>query len=156
MSLETRIRSGSLHPAFLTRELRRRDLGYAGFMACGSILAIAAVLRWLPTDTWLYLALATVFRLPVLSVFVVGGLVGAAFAVSAWREWPLPLLTVLTAGTVSVPWLARRWPGAAEVSADLYLALYTLVALMLPLRWYLVDRRRLRRRHPPVVDENWL
>jgi hypothetical protein len=136
--------------------MRWRTLGYAGFLACGLVLAGAFLLNWLPTDTWLYLGLAAVYELPVLFVFAAGCLLGAGFAVARWREVGLPLLTVLTAGVPLVPWAHRAWPEIWSLGAPLYLGAYTLLAILLPLRWYLRDRPRLLRRFPPRDDSGWI
>jgi hypothetical protein len=147
---------GDLHPACLPREMRRRHLGYAGFLCCGSVCGIALALNWLPTNSWLYVGLAALFRLPVLMVFNLGALVGATFSVVAWREWQLPVLTGLTVITAFLPWMVQRWPAIPDPAVGAYLVSYVLLALGLPARWYLIDRRRLLGRHPPHIEPEWL
>ena len=155
-SLARRIADGRLHPATLPREMRWRDLGYAGFLSCGLVLLGAFALNWLPTSTWLYLGLAWLYELPVLFVFAVGGLLGFSFAIARWRELALPLLAVLTLGAPAIPWLYRSSPAIWGFGAPFYLILYTALAIALPLRWYLRDRRRLSDRFLVRPDDGWI
>lgn len=156
MSLIQRIERKQLHPALLPRELRWRDIAYASFLVCGLVMGGAILLNWTPTDTWFYLGLAWLYRLPILFVFTGGTVLGTAFSLVAWREWRLPVLSLATLLTTSIPWLVMRWPSTSDLAVGGYLVGYPLVALSLPLWWYVVDRRRLLRRHPSSVEPEWL
>ena len=156
MSLTQRVRNQQLHPAMLPREMRWRDVAYLCFVVCGGVLLGAVLLNWIPTDTWVYIALAWLYSFPVLFVFTVAALAGAAFSLVAWREWRLLLLSSLTLLTAWIPWLVRQWPVLPDLVVGSYLALYLVLSIGGPLWWFLIDRRRILERYPPQVERGWL
>jgi hypothetical protein len=136
--------------------MRWRDLGYAGFLCSGLVLLGAVALNWLPTDSWLYLGLARVYELPILFLFAGGGLLGIGFAIARWSESALSILAVLTIAAPAIPWLYRSWPEIWGIGAPVFLLSYTFLAVGLPLRWYLRDRRRLHKRFVAQPDRSWI
>lgn len=156
MSLTQRVESHQLHPALLPKEMRWRSVGYVCFLISGGVVLGAVVLNWIPTDTWLYIGLAWLYGLPVLFVFTVAALLGAAFSMVAWREWRLPLLSLMTLLTAWIPWLVRSRPAIPDGVVGGYLAVYLALSVGVPLWWFFVDRRRLLERYPPHVEREWL
>jgi len=156
MSLAERIELKHLHPAFLPREMRWRGIAYASFFCCGLILLGAVLLNWIPTHTWVYSGLAWLYRRPILLVFTLAAVLGAAFSLVAWREGRLIVLSLATLLTAWIPWLVMRWPAIPDRLVVGYLSAYIALALALPLWWMFVDRRRLLRRYPPYSDRGWL
>jgi len=156
MSLAQRVERKHLHPASLPREMRWRDIAYASFLGCGLALLGAVLLNWIPTDTWIYSGLAWLYRRPILFVFTLAAVLGAAFSLVAWREWRLIVLSLATLLTAWIPWLVMRWPAIPDLVVVGYLSAYILFALALPLWWYFIDRRRLLHRYPPHREPDWL
>lgn len=124
------------------RELRLRDLGYAGFLAVGLVQATAFLLRWTPTSGWFYRTLAPRFAFPGAVVLVVGAILGAALALALPRERRLLLLAGSTALLPVVLWASVRWSAVAELAAPIYFVGLTMLTLALPADWFLRRRRR--------------
>ncbi len=130
------------HPAYLTQGIRRRDLAYACYLYFGIMLGIAFLLNWLPTGSWLYGLVADRFGAAVLFGFLPAGIVGVGSTFHLRRDPPLIVLAVLTAGVPAVLWAIGLW-SVASAAAGVYFGVFTLLALALPLRWFLGLRRRL-------------
>ena len=131
------------HPAYLAQGVRRRDLAYACFLYFGVMLAIAFLLNWLPTGSWLYGFVADRFGAAVLFGFMPAAIVGVGSTFYLRRDLPLIVLAVLTAGVPAVLWVAGRSPADGDAVGGVYFGTFTLLALALPLRWFLDLRRRL-------------
>ena len=130
------------HRAHLAQGIRRRDWAYACFLYFGVMLAIAFLLNWLPTGGWLYGVVADRFGAAVLFGFLPAGIVGVGSTLYLRRDRPLLALAALTLGIPAVLFLAE-WPAAGDVIGGVYFGAFTLLALALPLRWFLDLRRRL-------------
>ncbi len=130
------------HPAHLAQGIRRRDLAYACYLYFGLMLAIAFLLNWLPTGSWLYGWFADRFGATVLFGFLPAGIVAVGSTFHLRRDPPLIILAVSTAGVPAVLWATGRG-SVAGAGAGVYFGVFTLLALALPLRWFLGLRRRL-------------
>ena len=144
-----------LHPAYLTQGRRRRDLAYACYLYFGVMLAVAFVLNVVPTDSRVYGFIADQIGATVLFGFVPAGLLGVGSSLYL-RDPPLLVLAALTAGVPLVLWTAGHVPLVAGLGGGLFFAALTVLALVLPLRWYFDVRRRLieaERRAPAPASE---
>ncbi len=131
-----------VHPATLRREVRRRDLAYAGFLYFGLALAVAFTLNFVPTSWWVYRFVSPWFGFPVLALSWPVGLVALGTSLTVWREWPLWLLAACLLATPGLLWRAPG-PGGAADWLGLYFVGFAVLASGLPLWWFLVERRRL-------------
>jgi hypothetical protein len=156
MSLIRRVEQKQLHPAMLPREMRWRSVAYGCFLICGLLLFGAVLLHWLPTDGWVYLGMDWLYRRPVLLVFTVAALCGAAFSLVAWREWRLLVLSLATLLMALVPWIVMHWPATPDAAVGVWLALYLIMTIGGSLWWLQIDRRRILRRYPPRLERGWL
>ena len=130
------------HPSYLARGVRRRDVAYACYLYFGAMLAIAFILNWAPTGSLLYGVVADSFGAAVLFGFIPAALVGVGNTLYLRRDLPLVVLAVATLGVPVVLRLAE-WPSVGDLIGSVYFGAFTLLALVLPLRWFLVLRRRL-------------
>ncbi len=151
MRIERRIAAGDLHPGRLPGVVLHVDLAAAGLAACGLVLAGAWALNLLPTDTWLWGALARLYRFPMLGVFTLGALLAAAYTLVDRREPILVALAGLAFLTPVLPWSVLYRPALDPVAAAYY-ALYPAANLVFALHWLLRARPALLRRHPPPPD----
>lgn len=129
-----------LHPAHLSEGFRYRDLAYACFLYFGIMLAVAFLLNGLPTHWWLYGVVADRFGAAVLFGFLPAGVGGVGSVLFRCRDRPLVVLALATAGVPVVLWLASRWPAAGAA----YFTVFTVLALVLPARWFFSLRRHLQ------------
>lgn len=131
-----------LHPALVARRLRAGDVAYGSFLYLGVVFAVVFVVRRLPTDWLVYVAAADVLSLPItLATLVAAGIVGIASTLRLRREAPVIALALLTAAIPPALWAGPSHPGLVGP----FFVAYTLLALALPLRWFLRRRRQLRR-----------
>ena len=127
-----------------TRSRAPLSLAYASFLAVGCIVGSKQLLNAVGAGSGegLYYGGALFTILPV--VFVVGLVaagVGVVVAIARWREWPL---CVLALATCAVPF-ASKWSGgvaAMRSASEIYPVLYAVLAVLVPLRWFLLQRGR--------------
>ncbi len=109
------------------------------------MLTVASLLHRLPTGSRLYGWVADHFGATAFFGFFLAGVVGVWTSALTWRDRPLLALALLTLAVPAVLWAAGRWLWFGGWGAGLYFALFTLLALALPARWFFFLRRRLLR-----------
>lgn len=103
------------------------DVAYACFSWVGVTIVLGSLIDIMPFDYSQVLGMLVL--LPIAIVGIPVALVGAALSLILWREWPLPLMTILGAS------------GLFSFS-EIFFGFVGLAYLGLTLRWWLVIRKK--------------
>lgn len=110
------------------------DIAYACFGWIGVTALLIPLISMLPLDFSQVQGLGMLVLLPLSIVAMPAALVGAVLSLILWREWPLPLMTML--GTFATALMASYM-----ISEETGCLLVALAYLGFALRWWLVTRK---------------
>src|SRR5437016_11730884 len=85
------------------------DLAYGCFSLIAFTICAAVILPVLPLDVTTQQGLAMLVGLPLAMAALGGGLVGAGLAIMHWREWPLLIMSALSASMLAVFLAEDQW-----------------------------------------------
>jgi hypothetical protein len=109
----------------------------------GTIFFLILFFGLMPFDINFLIGLAMIFALPIIIVLPLAGILGVVLSIKLRHEWQLSLLSLFTLGVPVVYWAVGEFHRQDQSIADWYLVPYTVLTLVIPLRWFLSRRKRL-------------